>query len=111
MEHSIRAENNVTIIELEGEIDVRCAPQLKKLIQQLIDDGDVQILVDLSGVPFMDSTGLGIFVNAFKQLQRTGGGVKFTNPQDVLRKVFSITQTDKVFSIFESVGEAMESYR
>ena len=110
MEHALQKENNITIVTLKGEIDVGSAPQLKELVQQLIDDGDVQILIDLSDVPFMDSTGLGIFVNAYKQLQRAGGVIKFANPQEVLRKVFSITQTDKVFSIFESTEEAKSSF-
>ncbi len=111
MEYKTRQEGNVTVIELSGEIDVSCAPQLKDLLQGLIDDGKTQLLVDLTEVPFMDSSGLGLFVNAFKRIQQTGGAIKFANPQEALRKVFSLTQTDKVFSIFDSVDEGLGSFR
>jgi anti-sigma B factor antagonist len=111
MEYKTRQDGKVTVIELSGEIDVKCAPQLKDLLQGLIDEGKKQLLVDLIGVPFMDSTGLGIFVNAFKRIQQTGGAIKFASPQEELSKVFSLTQTDKVFSVFDSVDEGLISFQ
>ncbi len=111
MEYKTRQDGKVTVIELSGEIDVSCAPQLKDLLQGLIDEGKNQLLIDLTEVPFMDSTGLGIFVNAFKRSQQAGGSIKFASPQESLRKVFSLTQTDKVFSIFDSVDEGLRSFQ
>lgn len=110
MEHAIRQEEKVTVVELSGEIDVSCAPQLKDLLQGLVDDGKNQLLIDLAGVSFMDSTALGILINAFKRNQQAGGDIKFANPQDELRKVFSLTQTDKIFSIFDSVKDGLSSF-
>jgi len=110
MEYKTRQEGSVTVIELSGEIDVSCAPQLKELLQGLIDEGKNQLLVNLADVPFMDSSGLGIFINAFKRNKQTGGAIKFASPQDALRKVFSLTQTDKVFSIFDSVEDGLSSF-
>ena len=110
MEYKTRQEGSVTVIELSGEIDVSCAPQLKELLQGLIDEGKSQLLVNLADVPFMDSSGLGIFINAFKRGQQAGGAIKFANPQEALRKVFSLTQTDKVFSIFDSVEDGLSSF-
>lgn len=107
MEYKTRQDGKVTVIELSGEIDVSCAPQLKELLQGLIDEGKNQLLVDLTEVPFMDSTGLGIFVSAFKR----GGAIKFANPQEALRNVFSLTRTYKVFPIFDSVDEGLRSFQ
>ncbi len=111
MEHTTRQSGKVTVIELSGEIDVSCAPQLKELLLGMLDEGKNQLLVDLTGVSFMDSTALGIFANAFKRAQRAGGDIKFANPREELRRVFSITQTDKLFSIFDSVDEGLGSFQ
>ena len=107
MEHTTRQSDQVTVVELSGEIDVSCAPQLKDLLLGLLDEGKNQLLVDLGNVSFMDSTALGIFANAFKRAQRAGGDIKFANPREELRRVFSITQTDKIFSIFGSLDEGL----
>ncbi|RLD00603.1 MAG: anti-anti-sigma factor [Chloroflexi bacterium] len=110
MEYATRQDGKVTVIELSGEIDVSCAPQLKALLQGLMDEEKNQLLVDLTQVPFMDSTALGIFISAFKRTRQVGGGVKFANPQADLRKVFSLTQTDKLLTIFDSVDEGLRSF-
>lgn len=110
MEYATSQEGKVTVIELSGEIDVSCAPQLKDLLQGLVDDGKNRLLINLAGVSFMDSTALGIFINASKRNQQAGGAIKFANPQNELRKVFSLTQTDKIFSIFDSVKDGLSSF-
>lgn len=110
MEYATRQDGTVTVIELSGEIDVSCAPQLKDLLQGLVDDEQNQLLIDLAKVSFMDSTALGIFINAFKRNKQAGGAVKFANPQAELRKVFSLTQTDKIFALFDSVDEGLRSF-
>jgi anti-sigma B factor antagonist len=110
MNHEIRQEGRVTVIALNGDLDVSSAPLLRDLLQQLIDEGQNQFLLDLSGVGFIDSSGLGIFVNAYKKTRSAGGTVKLLNPQEAVRKVFSLTQTDKVFSIYDSLEDALRSF-
>jgi anti-sigma B factor antagonist len=110
MEYETRQEGQVTIIALHGELDVSSAPLLRDLLQQLLDQGKNQFLLDLSGVDFIDSSGLGIFVNAYKRTRSAGGTMKLFNPQEAVRKVFSLTQTDKVFSIYDSMEDALRSF-
>ncbi len=111
MEYTTRREKKVSIVELSGEVDVSCAPQLKELLQELMDEGELQLLIDLTQVSFMDSTALGIFINAFKRTKQAGGNIKFANPQAALRQVFSLTQTDKFLSIFDTVDEGLRSFQ
>ena len=108
MEHNIRTEGDVTILELSGSLDVSCAPQLKDILQSLILERKY-ILVDLSKVDFIDSSGLGILVKAY-QLSREGQ-IQLANPQSAVRKVFNTTGADSIFSIHNSVEEALESFK
>lgn len=110
MGYQTRQEGKVTVIVLEGELDVSSAPTLKELMQKLIDEGKRQFLMDLGKVDFIDSSGLGIFVNAYKRIRSAGGEMKFLKPQEAVRKVFSLTQTDKVFPIYETLEEALRSF-
>ena len=110
MGYQTRQEGKVTVIVLEGELDVSSAPTLKELMQKLIDEGKRQFLMDLGKVDFIDSSGLGIFVNAYKRIRSAGGEMKFLKPQEPVRKVFSLTQTDKVFPIYETLEEALRSF-
>jgi anti-sigma B factor antagonist len=110
MEYELRQEGQVTVVVLTGDLDVSSAPLLRDLLQQLIDEGQNQFLLDLSGVGFIDSSGLGIFVNAYKKTRSAGGAVRLFNPQESVRKVFSLTQTDKVFPIYDSLEDALRGF-
>ena len=80
MENNIVEKDNITIVQLDGEIDVTKAPKLKKLFQETIESGKNRILVDLEKVEFIDSSGLGILVVAFKLAKAKKGALVFANP-------------------------------
>jgi anti-sigma B factor antagonist len=111
MEHTTRQEGNVVVLSLKGEMDVASAPTAMEIFQGIVEGGKPQLLVDLSGISFMDSTGLGVFVKVFKQLQKAGGSVKFACPQPLVSKVFTITGMNKLFPVFQTLEEGLQSYR
>ncbi|MDY7018457.1 MAG: STAS domain-containing protein, partial [Chloroflexota bacterium] len=76
----------------------------------MIDDGTRRILINLKEVNFIDSSGLGIFVAAYKMMNQVGGAIKFAKPQKTLEKIFELTRTHKVFEIFDSIDEALKSF-
>jgi anti-sigma B factor antagonist len=96
-----------TVVQVAGEIDVYTAPQLRELLDQQIDAGRYHLVVDLSGVSFMDSTGLGVLVGRLKQIRLHDGSMELVCPHDRVLKVFIITGLDKVFAIYPTVGEAL----
>ncbi len=111
MRHSVRDEMGVTVVELEDNIDVSCAPELRDILKGKIDGGSRQILINLEKVGFMDSSGLGIFVATYKMMNQVGGTIKFAKPQKTLEKIFELTRMYKVFDIFDSIDEAMNSFK
>lgn len=98
-----------TVVQVAGEIDVYTAPQLREHLDREIEAGVTQLVVDLSGVTFMDSTGLGVLVGRLKQIRLHDGSMKIVCAHDRVLKVFVITGLDKVFSIFPTVAEALEA--
>lgn len=102
---------NVPIVVVGGEVDVSSAPELKDRVAELTRSGEQTLIVDLSGVTFLDSTGLGVLVEARAASAESGGALLLVCNQDRILKLFTITGLDDVFAIHPSVGEAVAGLR
>lgn len=96
-----------TVLAVKGEVDVYTAPRLREKLVELVSQGRHQIVVDLAGVDFLDSTGLGVLVGGLKRLRSHDGDLALVCTHQRILKVFEITGLTQVFSIFESVDEAV----
>jgi anti-sigma B factor antagonist len=94
------------VVEVGGEVDVYTAPRLKERLNEVVGSGQSDIVVDLSRVDFLDSTGLGVLVGVHRRLQRTDGSLALVCPHDRLLKIFRIAGLDTIFRIYGSVAEA-----
>jgi anti-sigma B factor antagonist len=86
-------------ITLNGEIDAYTAPKLRDTILPLSDKNGVNMVVDLSSVTYMDSTGLGVFVGVFKNVKANGGQFKITGLSGRLKRLFDITGLSDIIDI------------
>lgn len=96
-----------TVLTATGEIDVAAAPALRERLVELIEDGTTELVVDLEGVDFIDSTGLGVLVGAVRRARAAEGDVRLVCTNSRLLKVFDVTGLDEVFTIAESVDDAV----
>jgi anti-sigma B factor antagonist len=96
-----------TVVEVSGEIDVYTAPRLREALIGLVDGGNYQLIIDLEGVEFLDSTGLGVLVGGLKRVRAHDGGIDLVCTQGKLLRIFRITGLSKVFSIYDSVAAAL----
>lgn len=96
-----------SVLAVSGEVDVATVPRLREQLHGLVAQGDTQIVVDLDNVEFLDSTGLGVLVGALKRVRSSGGELYLVCTQPRIRKVFEVTGLTKVFSIHDSVDEAV----
>ena len=110
MELDIKVDRDDTscVVALTGEIDVYTAPRLKDALVEAIEGGCVDVVVDLEGVAFIDSSGLGVLVGALRRAKERSGAVRLVCTKDSILKIFRITGLDKVFPIFSDVKEAGE---
>jgi anti-sigma B factor antagonist len=99
-----------TVVEVSGEIDVYTAPRLRETLVSLVDAGNYRLIVDMEGVEFLDSTGLGVLVGGLKRVRVFDGGIDLVCTQGRILRIFRITGLSKVFNIFDSVEEALASY-
>lgn len=95
------------VIGVAGEIDVYSAPKLRDRLSDLVGEGAYDLIIDMEGVEFIDSTGLGVLVGGLKKVRSHDGGLKLVCTQDRLLKIFQITGLSKVFAIHDSVENAL----
>jgi len=104
----VREERGIPVVELEGEVDLSTSPQFKETVYRLIDSGKRDIVVDLDGLDFMDSTGLGVLVAVLKRTSMEGGRVRLVCSKRSILKVFHVTGLDKVFSIYDNLHRCLD---
>jgi anti-sigma B factor antagonist len=101
-------DDDLTVINVEGEIDVYTAPKLREKLIDLVNKGKYHLLVDMEKVEFLDSTGLGVLVGGLKRVRAHDGSLELVCTQERILKIFRITGLTKVFGIFDSVDDARE---
>ena len=102
-----RAVGGTTVLAVGGDVDLHTAPQLRDRIRTLVDEGTRRLVVDMTGVEFLDSTGLGTLLGSRKQLVALDGRLALAVLSDHVLKVFEITSLDQVFDIHATVDEAL----
>lgn len=109
MDFSVQDEKrgDVAVVRPVGEVDIYTAPRLKEHILNTLEQGDARLVVDLSSVDFMDSSGLGVLVSALKRTKDLDGELRIVCPKGGVLKIFSITGLTKVFGIDATLEEAL----
>ena len=104
-----RQEGTRSVITVNGEIDVYTAPSLRERLNELVAAGQYDLIVDMSGVEFLDSTGLGVLVGGLKRVRSHDGTLRLVCAQEKILKVFRITGLTKVFPIHATLDEALSA--
>ena len=104
-------EGKAQVVEIQGEIDVYTSPKVKEIITELIEKESFNLIINLEGVRYIDSTGLGVLIGALKKVREKEGCINLVcnNPQ--IKKIFNITGLVKIFGIFKNEEEALKSMK
>jgi len=111
MELTTREDGRVTILSLQGDLVIgEPEAMFKKTVTRLLEQGQVYLLVDLSQVGFLDSSGLGALVRAMTNAQKEGGQTKLLNAGAQVRRLLEMTKLDSVFEIHDDLERAVSSF-
>jgi anti-sigma B factor antagonist len=89
------------VVRVSGEIDIRTAPELRDVLAGVLDKGGDQVVVDLEGVEFLDSTALSVMVGAHKRLVRKGGTLHLVCTREPILRVLTVTGLSRVFTVHD----------
>lgn len=97
------------LIEVDGQVDLYSAPVLKERTLSVISGGAQRVVVDLTGVTFMDSTGLSVLVGARKRLREHDGALAIIAADNSVRRLLELTGLDQSFEIYDSLDAAVST--
>jgi anti-sigma B factor antagonist len=111
MNFKVKERYNCIVIEFKGNVmGGPDAVSLNEKLHELIDEGKKNVVVDLSKVKFMNSSGLGMLIGALTTMRNAGGDLRIANATDKIESLLVITKLITVFQHFRSVDEAVESF-
>ena len=99
--------SEVAVLSVTGEVDIYTAQALDERLVEVINSGRTKVVMDLTGVGFMDSTGLGVVVKTLKRVRELGGSLGLVVTDDRIHKVFRITGLDRALDLHGSVPDAV----
>lgn len=105
----VRRSGKIPIIDLSGDVDSYTCSRLGEVIRDLIDEGEVRMVVSMVGVDYIDSSGLGTLVGGMKRATDHSGGLAITGASPQIQKVLSITGLVRVFDVYKDEAEAARS--
>lgn len=109
MRLSTRPGRECTVVEVAGELDMATSPQLLNGLQQVLAGGTRNVVVDLAGVGFMDSSGLGALVVMFKAFGEAGGRLCLAAVRSQGRSILAVTSVDRAIDVYDTVPAAEAS--
>ncbi|HXM73421.1 MAG TPA: STAS domain-containing protein [Candidatus Dormibacteraeota bacterium] len=105
-----QVDNGVTVVAPTGRLDVAGAPALKDAISEAVKNGQPRVVLDMEGISFVDSTGLGSVIAALKQIRSSQGDLRLAAPNQQVRVVLELTTLDRVFPYYSTVEEALTGF-
>lgn len=111
METQLRTyeDDGAQIVEISGEVELHSAARVREELRLACETKNARCIVDMTGVPFIDSTGVGVLVGALKLSRQQGGSFAIANPQARVRRVFEITGLMGALPIYDSIAAANQS--
>lgn len=103
-------EANILLVRLRGRLDATTSPKVRTTLKELIEKDQVKIIVDLQGVPFIDSSGLASLVSGLRLAREKGGNIALSGVQPQAQTVFRLTMLDRIFAIHPTCDEAKKSF-
>ncbi len=106
---TVRTVDRTAVVTVAGEIDVYTSPLLQERLVEVLREGLSSIVLDLSAVTFLDSTGLGVLITGLKRCRSADGDLVLVTAQPNVLKVLEITGLNDVFQVHDSVDDAVST--
>ncbi|MCX7677700.1 MAG: STAS domain-containing protein [Spirochaetes bacterium] len=110
MDINKRTKDDIVLLDITGEIDLYNAPEIKDIINKLIEEKKYNVVINLEKVSYIDSSGIGALISSLSNLKKYQGGLKIINVYASVRKVFELTKLTSFFEIYDSEEDAIASF-
>lgn len=109
MSITYRHEDIFTIISMSGRFDAIGTREFKKIISELMETGKMRIILDMTQVHFVDSSGMGALIGSLRGIVKEGGSLRIAGLTPEVHTIFELTRLHRIFDIFETTQAAMSA--
>jgi len=102
--------NGVTILVVDGDIDLNSSPTMRQKFDELIEKNISKIIINFQDVSYIDSSGLATVIEMLQRLKKSQGQLRLANLSEKLKNLFEITKIDKLFQMYSSEEEALKDF-
>ena len=102
---------DLTILSLEGFLDAHTAPEFEATVEKALEEGHVRLIVDGSGLTYISSAGLGVFMGFIEEIREEGGDIKVCGLSPKVHEVFALLGFEELFDIVGTQDEAVERFQ
>ena len=110
MEIAEKRIENIDVLKLTGRLDASSSKELKDCVDSLVKEKRVKLILNMEGVDFIDSSGLGSLVSSLRAVNEMNGDIKVVALQKQVRSIFELTRLHRIFGIFDDVKAAEKSF-
>lgn len=110
MSFEVSKSDDVTLIEVEGQLIVGNRQELKQQVLEQLEDGDRKFVIDFAETGYIDSSGLGVLVSLSKKIREQGGELRLSSLNEDLRTLFELTKLDTLFRIADDKEQALAGF-
>lgn len=104
-----RKENGIDIVTITGRLVAADVPEARESLKKIVENGTGKLVVDLSGVNFIDSSGLSVLISAFKQIRHRGGRMLISGISSNVQTLLELTRLNEIFERFASTEAALKA--
>ena len=105
-----RDVNEVTVVALEGELDLNASPEAEKQLTQLREDGVKKMLIDLEKLEFISSAGLRVLLATTQEMKAAGGDLRVCSLNETVKEVFDISGFNTLLMVFDDSAKALAGF-
>jgi anti-sigma B factor antagonist len=107
-----RQAGDVTVLDMSGKITIgEGSVSLRAAIRRLLEEGKKRILLNLAGISYVDSSGIGELVSSYTAINKEGGQLKLLNLTQKIQDLLTITKLLTVFDVYENEADALNSFK
>lgn len=111
MQLNLDEKGGITVVRINGDIDINTSPEVKQTFERLVKDKTASVVINLDDVGYVDSSGLATLVEILKKLRSSGGKLKLSNLSAKVLGLFEITKLNKLFDIANDEDSAINSFQ
>lgn len=110
MSLNIEDKGKAKVVKLEGKLDVNLSVSIESELDALIDSGSNNLILEISKVEYLSSSGIRVFINMMRKIKDKNGRLVLASVPDVIKKILKTVDLEDLFEVFDSVDDALASF-